>query len=303
MFKRKLRLQYNWSIELYGLGFVIRKLIRYPKFFPIFAFSDHGVTFWEDIPLEFEDEKNAGKLFFSWNPNTVKIRENKEGIKVVGVKHPWVTYRSKMKYEIQESAKGTIFFPFHHAPGYEFSGYSDNEAISRLKELPEEYQPVRISLHHHDFNSGRHEFYAREGFEIVTSGDGTKETFVDNFYKNAIRHKYAISQGVGSQLFYLVEIGIPVQVYPTVPVVIDSVTKNNIVTNEGYVEHARIQEMFKDPLLHITQEQRELAEYYLGFYFPEINKFRMKLYKLALTVGIPWLISSLLSLRPTPAEK
>jgi hypothetical protein len=292
--QKKIRIQFNWSIELYGLGHAIRELIKYPKLLPIFAFSDHGVTFWEDIPEEFESPNNKGKTYYSWNPTTVRIRSFKNGLNVVGVKHPWVTYRSRRGYEIQASATGTLYFPFHHAPGYTFSGYSDEEAVSNLRSLPLEFHPIHISLHHHDLGSERHKFYMSQGFHVISAGNGTSQDFMDNFYKNAIGYKRAISQGVGSQIFFLVELGIPVQVYPIIPIVIDNQTGKHIVTDEGHKEHERIQELFSDPPLHITREQREIVEHYLGFEFPSIQVFRVQIYKLAIFVGIPWICKKLI---------
>jgi hypothetical protein len=92
----------------------------------------------------------------------------------------------------------------------------------------------------------------------------------------------------------MIELGIPVQIYPITPIVIDNQTGKHIVSDEGHKEHKRIQELFSHPPLHITREQRKTVEHYLGFDFPSIQEFRVQIYKLAILVGIPWMFKKLI---------
>lgn len=90
----------------------------------------------------------------------------------------------------------------------------DREAYAaKLVALPEEYQPVYVSMHWRDFDRGCHEPYLRAGLKVVSSGHPYEPLFYERLYDILRQFKYACSNEIstsfalsvmsGCRFFYL----------------------------------------------------------------------------------------------------
>ena len=105
----------------------------------------------------------------------------------------------------------------------------DREAYAaKLAALPEEYQPVYVSMHWRDHERGYHEPYLRAGLKMVCAGHPAEPIFYHRLYdtfrhfkyscSNEISTSFALSVVSGCQFFYLDGGPVTIQRSSTVPV-------------------------------------------------------------------------------------
>ncbi|WP_230341933.1 hypothetical protein [Methylobacillus arboreus] len=198
---------FNWTAEVYSFGKCYREMADYPKFLPLFFYSDHGVGLQSNLyPHELN---NKTSLHFTWHPLKAEKYNNHKQRKILQIVHPWILYRRKKEYRRSECTKGTLVFFAHHVPGVEPSGHDDDEYLYRLKQLPEKFHPIVLCMHMHDINAGYHKKIRHWGLPIVTVGNVYDDSFIDRFYQLVSQFSYGTSMEWGSQAAYMAELGVP----------------------------------------------------------------------------------------------
>ena len=76
-----------------------------------------------------------------------------------------------------------------------------------LANLPEQYQPVTVCIHHNDFRQGNHIPFQNKGLRIVSCGYKTDPLFLFRFYHLCSLHKYSSGNGLGSHVPYSIKAG------------------------------------------------------------------------------------------------
>ncbi len=263
----------------------------YPKSLPIFFTSDHGTNLHGTVAHDIQEGSSSSRFHFTWNPQVVETHKKWRHPRVLGIRHPWYLLPSKVS-RLKQST-GTLFFPVHTNPGFTIEGLNDEESITYLKMLPEKYHPVSICLHQHDLNSQREKKFVSEGFEIVTAGDGRDEKYEQKFRDLILGFKFGISESWGSQVAYMITLGIPCQIIKRSYTVIENVP-NAKIHGEGNEILAKnlmkLEEAFNGLPHEITPVQRALVNEVLGLDF---KNSRLKVASVAwfsfLLIGIPWL--------------
>lgn len=257
---------YYWTSEIYSFGKCYRHMAHYPKFFPLFVFSDHGVAL-SSMMFSFE-LNNSANIHFTWHPDKVEKYKDCQDLKVVRVAHPWIGYRRAQGIARSDNHKGTLVFFSHHCPGIEWVGHDTEEYFETLKNLPEKYQPVVLCLHMHDINLDNHKKFRRYGFPIVTAGNSSSAAFVDRFYDLVKNFSYATSHIFGSQVAYCVELGVPYFFLGDRPKSVNISNENfPLGTELKYPVEKSIttgEALFRLPVDRVTDEQRVFVESMLG---------------------------------------
>jgi len=266
-----------WTSEIYGFGKWIRKYAFYPKSLPLCIYTDHGVSLSEQT-AKHELESDAPTLFFHWD---VKVKEFRKNSKkpCFTLYSPFVFARKFLKIEQTQDSQGAVFF----------LGHSTDEVIDQrsveiyyqeLGRLPEKFNPITICLHIHDVNRGLNKTFEKLGYTVVTAGDSSEEDFTERFYNILSKHKYAISNLVGSYAFYSIEMNIPFGLYGTPPDFFNY-SDPNIELGE-YTSYKELNEYKKALLLFsrlpdkVTEEQRKFVEEHLGLQ-SQLNRVEMSI--------------------------
>lgn len=168
----------------------------------------HGWSPIETVsPVDLERDVD---LMFFWSKRLKEDWDKKSSIRSEVITAPFVIYRRENNIVQSPEAKGTIAYPAHSTHKIKLE-YDLDEYCEVLRSLPEEFQPVTISLHHSDIEEyGMDKEYEKRGFKTVCAsfGQGNKQ-FYEAFYDILKNYKYATSNEPGSHLFYAVEAGIP----------------------------------------------------------------------------------------------
>lgn len=131
-----------------------------------------------------------------------------------GVKYPYcigapfVSFRHKYGITKKDFAEGTVVFPQHSTEGEDVL-VDWVKLADKLKNFPQEFQPVTVCLYYLDFVKKDIRSQFEKNFKVVTAGNIYNPEFAANFYEILSNHKYATSNTVSTFTFYAIEMGIP----------------------------------------------------------------------------------------------
>ncbi len=200
-----------WTSELYSFGKYIRKYGFFPEILPLAVYSDHsGPSFYKHVQKhELESE---APVFLSHSKFKVEEYRQITGKKSYVMYSPAVFYRRTNNIKQNKEASGTVAFPVHSLPSedeeFDIDGY-----CNQLKQLPDNYKPIKICLHMHDIAKKRNLIYQKYGFELLTAGNSHDYRFIERLYKIISNAKYTTSNDIGTITLYSLEMGIPFFVY------------------------------------------------------------------------------------------
>lgn len=270
------RREYYPGNNYYGIGEILRRYAGLPPWFPLNCKIQHGLKFFtqygspRDCPSHFafytspeprclflmHDEKNAA--FF---------REH--GVRNVRAIGSPVVYLDDHLDELRRANPepgGTIAFPCKSSTGTDVQ--QDMEAFAdMLMELPERFQPVRVSIYYKDMEKDRHKPFLDRGMEVRCNGTLHDQGFLWNFFANVADCEYALSNDrLSSANYYCMYYGLKYFTYG--PRVEGFVPKNpndeqygwERLANDRICPHEFPLERCED-----TDRQRAIAEELLGF--------------------------------------
>jgi len=268
-----------------------------PFWLPLFFSSDHGVDIYSTMDSNILDPNSKIKIHFTWSSILLEKHKNLKQPKLKGAVHPWIHYKKINKIQRPETTKGTIVFPIHTTGGARVSGYDAAKLIEHLNGLPQSYRPITICLHQSDLDSERHKLFTMAGYDVTSAGNIYSSDFVDNFYDLISKFEFAISEGWGSQVAYLVDFGVPTQIVPRNILVTSASTGEEIVGGNDAAYQAKLRQaekLFGATPSIVTPNQLEFIHETLGFnYFrPRIVRI-VEAYFYVLRVGLPWILTVL----------
>lgn len=260
-----------WESENSSFGKTFREWAFYPKIFPLYLSSDHGVH-WESRCWPNETD-SPFKTFFTWNKKKSNLLQKNFGKVSYHVPHPWIFYRKKHFSRIPSDRQGTLVF-YAHSNDTTTPVYKDlDQYIGDLKALPDKYQPIVICLSVHDIKKGLHKDLRKYDVPLVTAGTTNSQNFVDRFYSLLYQFRFATSSNVGSHTFYILEAGIPFFLYGPHPEFqikgsqfVQDGTQNlhDYGDDEDIAEFAKLKELLSSPVDEVTPQQYSSVSKYLG---------------------------------------
>lgn len=144
-----------------------------------------------------------------------KLREiNAPGVHEVGSMflYAWELYRRKELEAAAPERRGTLAMP-DKSDMFKLVDFDREAYAEKLAGLPEEFQPVYVSMHWRDYDRGCHEPYLRAGLPMVCSGHPNDPLFYERLYdvcrnfkyccSNEISTSFALSVLSGCLFFYL----------------------------------------------------------------------------------------------------
>lgn len=257
-----------WSSEIYGFGRHIREYGYYPKNLPLLIFTEHSGPVVRHSFNYFETHHNSPVVFLH-SPERVKEWRAMYKKPCYSMYSPFVFYRRRNNITQAKDAKGTLAYPVHTIPELDISNMEDY--IFRLKNLPEKYQPVSVSLHYHDINKGLHKLFFKHGIAVYTAGTPFDYRFTQRFYSVLRNFKFTTSNFIGSYLFYAVELNIPFFLYGQPPEFTNNtnsklaqVALEVAASKDEFTIH--LTELFSTASDEVTPKQKQLVESTLGLH-------------------------------------
>jgi hypothetical protein len=251
--------------DYYGFATIIKEYAGFPQWIPLPAHYEHG---WTDYPnpgkTDLETNKNL-MLVFSKRREEAWKRHSAIPVAVIGA--PFVHYRRSNLIHKDINARGTVAFPAHSTSlievKYDLSAFCD-----QLNKLNSRYQPITICMHGEDLDKGLDNYFVKRGFKVVSAGKEDDRDFYIKFYNILRKHQYAVSNSIGSHVFYAIEMEIPFYYIDLERQFINRGDPNLEDPNNAYKERIEIVNKMKNTLSTkegvITDEQRMLVAEELG---------------------------------------
>ena len=255
------------EVNRYGFNRIIREYCRYPFWLPLPFEMEHG---WSPLQEPGANEMLTQKpLMLVFSKRREQAWQKGSDIPVAVMGSPFVHYRRMHRIRQLANACGTIVFPYHSIDFGQVE-YDVDKFCRLLQQLPQDFKPITICLYYDDFQYGVHERYAHWRFSVTTAGNKFNPNFAENFYNLLKRHRYSLSNMVGSHTFYSVEMGLPFFVYGDIPVLINDGTDPNLPIDYRLLdlEYERYTYKLFDtgPSRHITTEQQQFVEKEMGIH-------------------------------------
>ena len=163
--------------------------------------------------------------------------------------------------EIRDS-KGSIFFRSHSTPAFTDT-IDDHAIIHWLKDLPDQYKPIRISAFPHDWKRGAYKTYLDADFQLISAGNPYDPAFIWRHLHLIRSHRYTLSTGMGTHIFHATICG--------KPALIKSTHHDYLAHKSEFSDYLIAKDSFQNLCKHYfspseepTAKQIQLANEYLG---------------------------------------
>lgn len=254
-----------WTSEVYSFGRQIREYGFFPNFLPLNIYSEHGMTILKVI--QDHELNNDAYCMFCHRKKRAELYKTLSSKPCYTFISPLIMYRRLHKIKQSKDAVGTLIFPAHTVPECIDKMNLDNY-IAELKALPEEFQPVCVSLHMHDIKKGIHKKYLEQGIPVYTAGHANDVRYAKRFYEVLKNFKYSMSNDTGSYMVYSMEMGIPFSIYGTFPQFYyensPHVPNGHLNFDELYDNYDNVLELFRGNPTEITSERQAFLEEFAG---------------------------------------
>lgn len=111
---------------------------------------------------------------------------------------------------------GSIYFPTHSTSEVIIDHDAD-EAIERLRQLPDCYHPVTVCIYWADVLRGIHRSYLKAGFAVASAGHSWDPLFLYRLHRICLRHRFALHHHLGSAIAFSIKSGCQVASIERVP--------------------------------------------------------------------------------------
>ena len=207
--------------NIYSHGDTLKEVIGWPHALPIPVSMDHGMSIRaEPEVVEMPDQY---RLHLAWSEWRTVGEKRRKSTQIVRIEHPWVSFRRERKIGPTGKIQGSVFFFPHSVPGKPLPIDNIHLGLEELRLGPRPLRPAAIMVMMHDVHLGLHESLRKHGLPLLTAGNTSSPLFVHRFYEIVRNFSAGASTSVGSQSFYLEEMGVPFALvgdppeYPPIP--------------------------------------------------------------------------------------
>ncbi len=220
----------------YGHSKIIKDYCGYPLNKPLPILIAHGLN-----NLYKLDDEHFNEFIFDywvWNEEVREFNINlykisPENIYSFGAPFIYLADEHLADFQDSDAREGTIAFPSHLNPNRPVDEWYD-EYARLLKDLPEDFHPITVSLHPFDISKGLHQVFQKHGFAIVTCSPLVLEHYneieknpvvfwkyynyggpfyLNHFLKYCKGKKYATSNKVAAASYYSAYLGLRFFIY------------------------------------------------------------------------------------------
>lgn len=250
--------------EVYGAGKYLRKYAYYPKIWPIKVYVSHGPSQWDFVePRLFPSYHNYNAFFSDRLVQDFKKKSQKKVFKILA---PFVICRRMNNIQQAADAKGSLFFFAHSTEWTDFKTNYE-KILAEFEKLPKDFLPVSVCMHYMDIKKDRHHFFIDKGIPVFTAGNWKNPNFADNFYEIIRNFKYTLTNSISSNIYYAIEMGIPVSFIDVEPEITQNAVKEFMGVENPIKKHKQMQRnyrIFSSIHTAITDEQKQITIEELG---------------------------------------
>ena len=287
LYRRCCNKLFGKEVETFGLSSIVRLYCGYPSWLPMPFNVYHG--WYIEVPRP-ADLRHRSSLLLVYNKRHAEEWRACTDKPVAIFGAPFIHYRRLKNIQRRADAAGTIVYPGHDATLNDFV-FDIRKFCAQLAALPEKFHPVTVSVLEEDIRAGKDKVYRDHGFRTCFPGTRRDRGFCRAFYEELARHRYACGNHFGTNILYVVEMGVPFFFLGEIGHGVDRARGEMIIKN-CTPKHDRLRdrvlELFAEPVDEVTPEQRALilAESGIEDCLPP-DEVRRLLLKMFLTRELP----------------
>jgi hypothetical protein len=192
--------------RFYGHGSILKRYAGIPSSIPFPATIQHGLLGSRDLPIE-HDLQSPLRTFWVWSRRQAEKFRVAGGENIVIGGAPFVYLVPDEARVPATNRKGTVAFPHHGTHHVDIVSGSE-EYAEALQQLPEEFHPVRVCLHHADRAKGLDKPYRERGLEVVCNGGMFESSFLEQFVQNCTGFRFVTSNILATAAYYAMYLGL-----------------------------------------------------------------------------------------------
>ncbi len=195
------------TIEMYGFGSILRRMVHMPNWFPLHLKSQHGISLFS-TPIAHE-MSGSERFLLVHSTRWEQIYHSHGFMRATAIGSPFVMFRRNLLRQAKPTMglqRQAIFY-LSHSTFWEKAEWQSDRLFMALDAIKERHGSVTVCVHFVDVlnDSVRPLFDA--GYEIVTAGNYFNNDFPNYFYKLMLNHEFLYTNAVGSHVFYAIEAG------------------------------------------------------------------------------------------------
>ncbi len=190
--------EYHIQNELYGLHLLLREFAGLPVDRPLPWAMEHAINFGSPEPYSADATSPLPIRLAITEQQAEALRGRGGTVYPIGSAFFYMRELFARRYGNEAPVRtGTLVFPdkstTHQNTDYDRARFADE-----LANLPDEFQPVAVSIFWRDWERGCHEPFARAGLRLVTSGHPYDPLFLFRQYDLCRRFRYACANDLST---------------------------------------------------------------------------------------------------------
>ncbi len=154
--------------------------------------------------------------------------------------HPLFLINMLLEYKNHLMINGSIFFHAHST--FWTDKVTDYARIfQQFQHLPKEFHPISICMFFVDIQKERHKIYIENGFSVYTME--IEASILQKIYEIVKNYKYALSNSVGSNIFYCINLGICFSIIDGEPTLGSNIDLNIFQSGKEISDHIQVQKI------------------------------------------------------------
>lgn len=251
--------------SFYGHDAVIKRYCGLSNDYQLKAVVEHAIFLNDYVHYTWEKDINSSlpMMFCANKPHADYITKNTNKIGVpIG---PMISYA--LPFVAQEEVKedSVLVIPAH-STHYFSARHDEREIFQYIDEYGISEENVTVLVYWKDYLSGRHQIYKDKGYNLVSAGHIFSSGFLYLLADIISKHKYVMTNKVGTHVFYSVLMGKPVWAVPDENLFsVMSKNEEALFCTIKSPEECKLEELFGELRYDITQEQYGYVRNLAGF--------------------------------------
>lgn len=232
---------------------------------------EHGLTISNKFLSAYEHTNNSNYIITNGLYNKNKITKiSDKNVIMIG---PYITYAKSIFSEERlleikhKNGRTLLIFPTHGITGFE-PRFDMSKFLDEIKKASSNFETIVVCMYYHDVICNYHKQYKKEGYKVVSAGNGRNKFFL-NKLKSIIQLSDAvIANNYTTGLQYAICLNKPVYIVKNLDFKWKNSSFNNVDKFDADLYDSYSLETFlqicDDPTFNNLQKQREWGNYMFG---------------------------------------
>ncbi|TIH11998.1 hypothetical protein D0S45_19345 [Marinifilum sp. JC120] len=199
--------------SFYGHDIVIKRYCGLPSEYQLKAVIEHAIFLNDYVQYTWDTDINSPLpiMFCANKPHADYITKNTNKIGVpIG---PMISYALPFIEQEEPKEDSVLVIPAHSTHFFS-TCYDESRLFQHIEEYGIPNENVTVLMYWKDYLSGKHQIYRDNGYNLVSAGHIFGNSFLYILADIISKHKYVMTNKVGTHVYYSILMGKPVWAVP-----------------------------------------------------------------------------------------